>query len=298
MSRGVRGSQSSETPESRADCPSPPSQRFVPSPIAPIRWFKERVEQIVRARTQASPLQQDEIAAVCTVQQRPTNNSDRRENGRPPSVPVSQSDVPILYQQNPQTKSRYRNAKHINRSPTESLESRANWSRKERLILEMLHVTHPPTHEAVIKFLEPVRQRELRGMLRRARQNLSNWSKRHEVEFALYFTLEIERSNCIHLHLLLRTSTLNPSTVLREVFGKASKGRVDVRHCERVRQPEAISRYTVKDLKAVRNGSRKLYLFKKELRQRHSGQWNGYFVRPKKALWDDWKRLKYGNSAS
>lgn len=185
---------------------------------------------------------------------------------------------------------------HTNRSPTESQESRTNWARKESLILKTLHETHPPTHEAVVKFTMPMSVRSLKAFQTRFRQNVCNWSKREGVDMAIYYTREIERSNCVHYHLLIRTLHPKPSAVLRPIVASSSQGKATLRHLEQIRNAEATSRYILKYLESVRSGEKEVLLFRNGLGLHLSGAWNGYFVRSKRLLWEEWKIKTYRSS--
>ncbi len=186
---------------------------------------------------------------------------------------------------------------HTNRSPTESLESRHKWARKERCILDTLHRTHPPSHEAVAKFLRPVSKGMLQQFQRRLRQNLAYRSKSNCHEFAVYFVREVERSNCVHYHFLIRTTEPHPRKFLQALIAKASSGLAVLQHCEGIDSVAAITRYVVKDIADADGGHKEPLLFKPELRLHPSGWCNGYFVRSRPLLWQEWKRMQFGSSA-
>lgn len=185
---------------------------------------------------------------------------------------------------------------HTNRSPTDSVESRSNWARKERCILDTLHRTHPPTHEAVAKFQQPVAKNFLQQFQRRFRQNLVYSSKTHCYEFAVYFVREAERNNCVHYHFLIRTTAQFPRKVLLPMIATASDGLAVLQHCEAVNNVAAITRYVVKDIDEAKGGSKTPLLFKPGLRLHLSGSCNGYFVRSKRELWQEWIQTTYGSS--
>jgi hypothetical protein len=176
------------------------------------------------------------------------------------------------------------------------VESRCSWARKERWILDTLHDTHPPTHFATVKFERCVSVDEVRLFDRRVRQSVRYWSsKRNGFEFAVYFVREIEVNNWIHYHCLIRT-TDDPWTVLPEMIDNASNETARLKHCELVTNVPAVTRYVVKDLDDVKTGRKPILLFKPKLGLHLSGWWNGYFVRPKGQLWDEWKQLTYGRA--
>ena len=180
--------------------------------------------------------------------------------------------------------------KFTNRSPTDSLETRLNWAYYHRCILAELHKTHPPTHEAVVKFDRQVKVATLKQFQKGVRERLAYWSKKNGQEFAVFFTIEIERNNCVHYHFLIRTNTKFPRIKLERIVAQASHGMASLQHCEAVDIVAAITRYVVKDIAAVQSGQKEVLLFRKGLRLRQCGFFNHYFVIPKKALWEKYKR--------
>jgi hypothetical protein len=184
-----------------------------------------------------------------------------------------------------------------NRSPSESWESWRNWSRRERCILDTLHETHPPTHEAVVKFGRPVKPEKLKLFQDRVAASLRYWRKKHGHEFAVYFVREIERDNCVHYHFLIRTAVPFPRDVLKPIVENAAEGLAILRHCEAVDNVAAITRYVVKDIAAVDTGEKEVLLFKRSVGLHLSGGWNGYFVWTKGELWEKWKQERYGSAA-
>ncbi len=301
MSGNNRFRQPLGSPEPSADGTTPMRQRLVPSAPPPLRLPGTRTIQAAPIPPQATKPRKAVPALNRTPPQTPTHNNHRRENTPSPTPPAEPApappDVPILYQESPRKESRYHNDTYVNRSPTESLESRGHWARKESLILEMQHQTHPPTHEAVAKFRQPVQPKTMKDFQRRMRQNLAYWSKVNAMDFSVYFVREIERTNCVHYHFLIRTDEPNALKVLTRTVRKASQDLARLSHYDAVNSPDAVTRYTTKDLKGVSTGEKPLLLFKRMLHMNLSGHWNGYFVRTKKALWDEWKRQKYGESA-
>ncbi|MCI0704964.1 MAG: hypothetical protein L0241_28215 [Planctomycetia bacterium] len=171
------------------------------------------------------------------------------------------------------------------------------WARRERRILDTLHRTHPPTHQATVKFLRPVDVETIRVFDRRVRQSITNWSKRHGQEFAVCVVREIEWTNCIHYHFLIRTAECDPWDVLPTIIDKASNEAAMLRYCKPVENVHRCTRYAVKDLKDVQSGVRPIFLFKPGVGLHLLGSWNGYFVKSRRELWEAWKLLHYGSAA-
>jgi len=235
----------------------------------------------------------------------PTKNKTLRENNsRVNKIHDSRNhlktlDVGLQYQRNPRKKSTYRKGAHKVRSHTDSLESYDGWASKQKIILEMNHRTHPPTHEAVIKFTRPMKVRDLQIFTRKLRQNLQYLQKKKGIEFAVFYVWEIEKNNCLHLHLLIRTSAKYPRTVLASAIKTYISDKViRLQHCEAIHSVPAITRYVLKDLKEVRSGKKKILLFKKGLLLNKVGQLNGYFHKPKKQLWEEWKLETFGDKCN
>jgi len=231
------------------------------------------------------------LAPVPTV-----SHQSREKNTKSKKPKTRKCRAPYLIQDNPSLTLRHHSMNYTNRSPTDSLESRSNWAYKQRCILDELHKSHPPSHEAVLKFQSPVGVETLKRFQKSVREKLAYWVRVNGEQFSVYFVVEGECSNCVHYHMLIRTTTTHPRMILRNIVAKASQGMASLQHCEAVESVTAITRYIVKDLAAVRNGEKEVLLFKKGLRLRHCGQWNGYFVKPKKELWEQSNRHLYGAS--
>lgn len=182
-------------------------------------------------------------------------------------------------------------------SPTESIESRLKWAWKRFLILMAVHRTHPPTHEATIKFRRVVDVDSLKRFHRRIADNLRHWSKRHGESLAVFYVREIERSNCVHYHLLIRTSKRFPRSVLASMIENATDGAAWLQHCEAIESVAAFTRYAVKDIRDVADGSKELLLFKPTVGMNLCGEWNHYYPRPVKELWKEAKDWEFSSGA-
>ena len=227
----------------------------------------------------------------------PTICQTTRENHENGQTAVQTLDgqhaVPIYYQSNPSPTSRYHKQGITCYSATESRESRNKWAFKNRCILDEQHKTHEPQYEGVIKFFVAVTLATLKRFLKRCREQLAYWVRTNGVEFAIFYSVEIEKSNLIHLHCLIRTNVPYPRSVLSAIVEKASDRQARVQHCEKIESVAAISRYSLKDLDVVRNGKKEILLFKRGLGLRQIGSWNGYFTKPKSQLWAEWKHARY-----
>ena len=219
----------------------------------------------------------------------PTVRHQTNENASSPTRPASQPgpthSAPYLIQDHPSLTLRHRFEHYANRSPTDSIESRCNWAYKQRCILDESHRTLPPTHEAVIKFKRPVTVAEIKRFNKRCRERLRYWVKSNGHDFAIFYVIEIEPSNCVHYHLLIRTTRVHPRDVLKEIVDKASDEIAVVQHCDAVNCVEAITRYVVKDIADARTGKKEVLLFRRNLGFNFCGAWNGYFAKTKAKLW-------------
>lgn len=200
------------------------------------------------------------------------------------------------YQATPRQRWELRWGNHKNRTPSASIESRQNWAVRECGILNMNHWYAQPTHEAVVKFSEVLSIPEFRDFHEKLRRQADFFAKTREVELAVYFVLEIERNNLIHLHLLIRTSVEDPVAVLGKIVQKASGTTAEQAHCKNIRSVASITRYTFKDMADVQDGEREVLLFKKGLGLNLSGQFGGYFVKTKRELWKECRREWFGDS--
>lgn len=228
----------------------------------------------------------------------PTPSHRQRQNQIPsPSLePEPTYDVPFMFQTNPSLTCRYRPKSHTSRSATDSIESRSNWAFYQASILDELHKIYRPNYEGVIKCLRPVNVSDLTSFQMGVRRRLSYFSKKYMEEFAVFYVIEGERNNCVHYHLLIRTSVCCPDKVLEQIVTKSSNGIAELKHCEAISDVERITHYTVKDIAAAQTGEKEVLLFKRGLGLRICGSWNKYFTVPKADLWAKCKASRYGSS--
>ena len=225
----------------------------------------------------------------------PTIRNDSRET-RSKSAQEHQYDAPIQFQIHQRLFAIWRHNGKAVRSPTHSIESFGRWASRESNILIQQHKTHPPTHTAVAKFQTPIPVGQQKRIQTRIRQSLKNESKRTGCELSVYYKREIEPSNCVHYHFLIRTIHPRVASVMRRILAKASNGTLHLQYCRRVKSVKAITLYITKNLRDVRSGDRKHLLFVKKLGIHHSGGWNGYFTKTKREHWEEWKHATFGNS--
>lgn len=146
-----------------------------------------------------------------------------------------------------------------------------------------------------MKFRRPVTISALKEFQRSLRNRLVYLSKTTGHELAVYYAIEGEQNNCVHYHLLIRTTVADIELSLGYLVEKASRGVATLQHCAEVRNVEATTRYVVKDLNSVRNGCKEVLLFKPGLGLRQCGSWNHYFTKAKSRLWQDAKAERYGD---
>jgi hypothetical protein len=181
-----------------------------------------------------------------------------------------------------------------NYSHTSSLESRRNWAWKEATILARSHEMAPPTHTAVVKFLAPQHLCVYSAFEARLALLARTFYQKNTEAIAVYWTKEIEPNNCIHYHLLLRTSLANITEVMGQFVERASEGNAALAYCMPVKDVVAVTRYVVKDLVAVAEGTKEVLLFKKGLKIRICSSFGHYFIQTKAALWRQWKQANSG----
>lgn len=203
---------------------------------------------------------------------------------------------PCYYQAFPWQRSIPHAKGFTNRSPTHSIESRKRWAEKQCVILAMNHRTHPPTHFGTIKLSRPASIAEVKTFLQTCRLGLKYNIRRTGRECAVYLVLEIERNNCFHFHLLIRTTAVDPQSVLGRIVAKAGEGLAALKYCKPVRDITAATKYVVKAILAANGGKKTPLLLKKGLGLHHVTQWNGYFVASKSQLWKKWIQEKYGQA--
>ena len=110
---------------------------------------------------------------------------------------------------------------------------------------------HPPTYEAVAKFQHPVTVKALKHFQQGVRERLTYLTKTTGEEFAVFYVMEGERTNCVHFHFLIRTPTSYPRMSLKKIVTKASEGVALLQHCEAIESVAGITRYILKDTRPV-----------------------------------------------
>jgi hypothetical protein len=212
-----------------------------------------------------------------------------------PSVDLlPRADPPCLFQAKPREREQWMVRRFPNYSHTSSMESRCNWAWKEATILARNHEMAPPTHTAVVKFLGPQHLCVYSAFEARLALLARTFCQKNTEVIAAYWTKEIEHNNCIHYHLLLRTSLANITEVMGQLVERASEGNAALAYCMPVKDVVAVTRYVVKDLVAVARGTKQVLLFKKGLKIRICSSFGRYFVQTKANLWRQWKQAKFG----
>lgn len=148
-------------------------------------------------------------------------------------------------------------------SPTESVESRLRWARRESWLLRAIHQIRPPTHSMTIKWSQPVTTRSIKEFDKKMSRSLREHSERFGIELRFYSVKEINARDLVHAHLLIRTNleTGALTALFHDRCQRFSGSRASVTYCEPIRQTMAASLYTVKNLVAVRSGEKNLPLF-------------------------------------
>lgn len=223
---------------------------------------------------------------------RPTVNHHSGEIS-PDSSAVASHDATQLFQSSPSQHLRYRPMEFVNRSPTDSLDSRDNWAFKQCRILDMNHELAPPTHEATIHFNRPATVSTIKSFLLRFRKALQYFCKSTNQSFAVWCIMESSQGKRIHFHLLIRTTVRFPREILKPMVTEASETIASLEHCEAVENVPGATRYFLKHLRQDNPKRKGVRLLKKRLGLHLCRSWNGYFVRPKKQLWADWIRRTF-----
>ncbi len=198
--------------------------------------------------------------------------SERSSNGRNNLAPynldetdmmtriVSQQAASLIVtsQRHPRRKSHY-----PSHSPTESVESRLRWARRESWLLGAVHQRRPPTFLLTIQRETPVSPGTLKAFEKKLSRSLGEHSKRFDFELRYYAIKEIDARNLVHSHVLVRTEL--ELKMLRSLFDERcqtlSGSQAIVTYCEPIRKTSAVSCYVTKDLRSVRAGEKELRLF-------------------------------------
>ena len=151
----------------------------------------------------------------------------------------------------------------MSRSPTESLESRQRWARREVWLLRGIHEIAEPTHVATLQWKLVIGPGELRRFDRRLSQTVRRFVERESVSFGLFSVKELNSYDRVHCHVLIRSDV--PADEIGDFLSRfvlsSSSRRAVVTDCQPIKNLRAVERYVTKDLNAVRRGTKSLRLF-------------------------------------
>jgi len=170
-------------------------------------------------------------------------------------------------------------------SPTFSVESRDKWASAHVRMLGNLHDEHPPTHFVTIKLQRPESVENIKHFTKSLVDAVWYWNKKSSWMIAGRWTLEIERDNSCHLHILVRvnedissatyfTDCHDPKEWFSEKTEKINRKvgtTALLNYCEPVRTVEGATSYVYK------LGRSDVLLFGKGLGLRQTGHFGNYF---------------------
>lgn len=149
-------------------------------------------------------------------------------------------------------------------SPTWNYVSHDKWASRHLNALDAVHEIAPPTHWATIKFNTPMLTRGIRDFLKTLSKAIEYLNRctaekltvSSELEItstgkhiALFAVAEIDAGGCVHYHVLIRASGIEPEKVLETVIAKynAKKStKITLPYIERPKSHNAVSIYSVK----------------------------------------------------
>lgn len=148
-------------------------------------------------------------------------------------------------------------------SPTESLQSRLAWARRESWLLRAIHQRRRPTFLMTIQWGQVVSPGDFKKIDQKLSRSLREHADRFDRELRFYSVKEIDCRDLVHAHVLVRTDMEQDDLIFlfEDRCRRFSDSKASVTYCEPIRQSTAASLYTTKDLIEVRSGKRKLLLF-------------------------------------
>lgn len=172
------------------------------------------------------------------------------------------SQIPCYFQVNPRIEETY--TEHPNRCHSNSIKSRNNWAEYWNCVFKTQHSLAKPRFDATIKFRNPISLDDYSKFWRQLTEAFRHLAKTCETELAGFSTLEVDKGNCFHNHVLIRTTIDGvKETIVKAVAKVSSKVFGDdtayCDYCEPIRSVDDVTAYNL-------GVNQKVLLFKSEFK--------------------------------